>query len=273
MAESREARGTDAQRDPHVAVREAEGALRELVRRILQAQRGDGWLDQSGLTDERLEILRSRRTEEGRRRLGQTADDDLLSYADLSDLGRIIVKHWESFSPVLGAKKTFDVFIDRLEALRNPDAHHRSLWPYEVDLVFGISGYLRQLVATSRASEDTLDQFWPRFESVTDNFGNKCIWPTSFNLTGQIVHAGDELSFQVAAWTPAAKPLEFSVSVGNIGRTAVDWTTSHILGFRLLDDDIERAILIYIRLRQPGVPKAREHLSLAYIGVPRSEVA
>jgi hypothetical protein len=246
---------------------EAESALRELVTRILRAQLGEEWLGNAGLPEERLLVLEARQTVESKKRRGQRPEQDLLSYSDVSDLRRIIVKNWQLFSPALNDRKTFDVFIDRLEALRNPDAHHRALWPYEVNLLLGISGYFRQLVAASRTIEDKLDQFYPRFESVTDNFGNVCTWPERYKRTDQVVRSGDELSFQIAAWTPRPEPLEFIASVGLLLGDN-QWTTSNVLTLRLTDADMTRNVSLYIRLRQPGMPQVSESLSFDYVGVP-----
>ena len=40
-------------------------------------------------------------------------------------------------------RKTFDVYMDRLEEFRNPPMHSRTLVPFEVALVEGMTGEIR----------------------------------------------------------------------------------------------------------------------------------
>ena len=121
----------DTTRDPHEAIREAENALRNLIAEILESTLGARWLEESGIVTERLELLRKRKEEEEKRRPLQRPDERLLYYADLSDLRKVIEKHWDQFQPILRDKREFEVFFDKLEDFRNPDAHQRGLWPYD----------------------------------------------------------------------------------------------------------------------------------------------
>lgn len=258
-------------RDPHEAVREAENALRELISSVLQRDLGPEWLDASGLSSERLALLPQRLAEEQKRRPQQKAESRLIYYADLPDLTTIIRKHWEKFKPFLGDRKEFDVFIDRLEDLRNPDAHHRGLWPYEIDLIYGISGTFRQAVASARTQLSQVDQFYQRFEQVIDNFGNS--WtPNQFGftiLTTSVLRPGDHLTYRLSVWNPTQEQLELGVQI-NLARTV--WTTDlGLIDVVLTDADIDRHVEVFVRLRSP---RDREHgrsgatVCFTYIGLP-----
>jgi Swt1-like HEPN len=261
-----------ADRDPHEAVREAENALRELISSVLQRDIGPDWLDKSGLSAERLARLPDRLREEQQRRPLQKADSRPIYYTDLPDLTTIVSKHWDKFKPFLGDKKDFDVFIGRLEDLRNPEGHHRGLWPYEVDLAFGISGTFRQALASARSELDQLDRHYPRFEEITDNFGNS--WTPSYILatmpTKSVVHSGDRITFRIDAWNPTPEPVEFEVWV--VGGTVVHWTTQTMIAISLADEEINRSVFVEVKLRS-----ARDRLSnksvvpsvtFAYAGIP-----
>jgi hypothetical protein len=195
----------------------------------------------------------------------------LLYYSDLYDLQTIIDKHWERFKPVLGDRRETDVFLNKLNDLRNPDAHQRGLWPFEQQLVLGISGHFRQAVAVSR-KQVGLDKYYPRFERVTDNFG--------FTLssggisTEQPVKAGQELTYRISAWNPdPEQPLEFSAAVGVTNKNETGWTMSDTLTVRLRPEDIERQVMVLIIVRGSRTKLLRPYagdqlVTFSYVGIP-----
>jgi hypothetical protein len=256
-------------RDPHEAIREAENALRDLIFEVLEPALGEGWLEQSGLTPERLGYLQQRNEEEQKRRHLQRPEERLLYYADLGDLRNIVDKNWEKFKPVLRDKSEFRIFMDKLEDLRNPDAHQRGLWPYEIDLAFGISGQMRQALAVSRRRVDDLNKYYPRFERVTDNFG---FTVTDRNVTtGKTVRPGDRLTYRISAWNPDSNhPLEFCIAI--LLRMVTDWTTDDVISCVLTDEDIDRTMSVDIRLRGERGKKRGlnfdEAVAFYYVGVP-----
>jgi hypothetical protein len=200
-------------RDPHEAIREGENALRALIEDRLQKAFDASWLEKSGLTPERLKRLEDRKVEEQKRRPLQEAEQRPLYYADVTDLRTIIESHWGLIKPVLGDKKETEVFLDKLEDLRNPDSHQRSLWPYEVDLVYGISGHFRQALAVSRSEADELDTYYPRFERVVDSFGNVISHPETSTFFDHRVRPGTSITYQVEAWNPDIEPLSFRLDI------------------------------------------------------------
>ena len=78
-----------SEHDTHVTIREAENTFRDFISSVLADKLGSGWLEQSGLSPERIDKIRGRQSEEQRRRPLQKADDRPLYFADLTDLGII----------------------------------------------------------------------------------------------------------------------------------------------------------------------------------------
>jgi hypothetical protein len=258
--------------DPHEAIREAENALRDLIAEILEPLLGADWLQQSGLTPERLATLAQRKVAEEKARPLQTPEERLLYYSDLPDLQKIIDKHWERFKPVLGDRQETDVFLNKLNELRNPDAHQRGLWPYEQQLVFGISGHFRQAVAFSRKQVDDLNKYYPRFERVTDSFGFTV--SDGGVSTDRPVRAGDELTYRISAWNPEPEhPLELKAGVGVGQENGTGWSASDTLMVRLRPQDIERNLYIFIALRGDRTKRLRPNSAdqmvwFIYTGIP-----
>lgn len=238
------------ERDPHIAVREGENALRDLITLVMQEKYGDDWLKHSGLTHERLDRLPVARDTERKRRPLQTPEERLIYYAELPDLGTIIHKNWELFKPVLGDRKEFDVNFERLDDLRNPEAHNRDLWPYEIDLVFGISGTFRQALAGARSQSDNSDKYYPRFERVTDSLGHAVSYPQMSLNTGKSVKAGDRINYQLSAWDPSGEQPEFRIWIHGVRtRMVVDWTSADTVTVEFDEDLINRVIRVEIQMR------------------------
>ena len=263
------------ERDPHEAIRQAENALRDLIEETLSKAFATDWLLASGLSPERIVRLRERKGEEQKRRPLQKPEERLLYYADLTDLITIVGKQWPHLSPFLLDKKETEVYLARLEDLRNPDAHQRGLFPYEVDLVFGISGHFRQALALMRSAVDTLDKYYPRFESIVDNFGHAAKHPDIFmTRTETAIRAGDILVFKVSAWSPDDELLEFKVGFGYPAfKDVLPWTTDTTLTVVVAEEHIDRSVYYAIHVRGKRKKENNPHGAddvgwFNYIGIP-----
>lgn len=268
-------------RDPHEAISQAENALRDLIEETLFKAFGADRLFASGMSNERIARLGERKEEEQKRRPLQKPEERLLYYADLTDLITIVGKQWPHLSHFLLDKKETEVYLGRLEDLRNPDAHQRGLFPYEVDLVFGISGHFRQALALMRSEVDTLDKYYPRFEQIVDNFGHVAKHPTPMISTGRAIRAGDTLVFKVSAWSPDTEPLEFRVGRGFPAFELEPWTTDTTLTVLVKEEHIEREVSYSIQLRgkrtrerdsskSDAVSKADAAVWFSYVGIPHA---
>jgi hypothetical protein len=191
------------------ALTAVENVLRDLVEETLHAQFGDEWLAESGLSSDRTAALAQRREEERQRREGaHKVEERLIYYSDLSDLDRILKKNWQLFAPCLGDHKTMEIYMNRLIDFRHPDRHGRDLLPFEQQLLFGITGEIRNKITIFSSEKDPSQNYFPRIEYVRDSFGNVAK-PGLNTDTGLILHAVDEVIFTCVAWDPKGEPVKW----------------------------------------------------------------
>jgi hypothetical protein len=152
--------------EPYEAISSLEASLRALILDVL----GETWIDQ---TDISVEELERRRAEEIARRKGAAVEQNLLAYAHIYELRKIIHKNWEKFKPALLDKKHFDVYMDRVEDFRNAPMHSRELLPFERDLLSGIVGQIRNLTTLFRSQKGPDRKHYPVAESIVDSFGTQ----------------------------------------------------------------------------------------------------
>ncbi|MFW2513308.1 Swt1 family HEPN domain-containing protein [Demequina sp. SO4-13] len=223
--------------DPADSVRIAETDLRRLVRSVLEQELGPNWLAKSGLSEQRLERIPERMSEEAKRRKSVVTSIDPLDFLEVTDLATIISKHWAEFKPILGDKKHIDTYMSRLASFRNPSAHSRPLMAHEKMLLAGIAGEIRNLVTIHRSSQDVTGDYYPVIESVHDNFGH-ATGPTGLeNMhivpTNKWLQVGDVLRWECAGRDPQGRELTWRVAhhgrrpIQAIGETAsLEWTVS-----------------------------------------------
>lgn len=160
--------------DASLSLRTLERVLRRLIEDVLRSTHGASWVDELGVPPERVGGWRLRLEEESKRRTGGISSSSLLDYSEFTDLRLIVHKHWETFRPCFRDKKQFNVYMERLSDLRNPDAHARPLLPFERPLMLGMSDELRQMVAIYRSEAKVgTPQLFPYIESLRDSYGHE----------------------------------------------------------------------------------------------------
>jgi hypothetical protein len=218
----------DEQSPPRLDVGEAissvENSMRDVISRVLEHAYGASWFDHLGVPPERLERWKERREEEPKRRPGGQVDDRLLFYSEFHDLGTIIKKNWEGgFKDCFLNRRRFDVYMDRLEAFRNPDAHSRALLPFEEHLAVGMAGELRQEITVylSSGAGSPEPEHFARIEEVTDSFGLRAAGRATtggtgvvLNSEGPVLRPGERVMFRGTAWDPQGGDLWWRITVG-----------------------------------------------------------
>jgi len=114
-----------------------------------------------------------------------------------------------------------EVWLDELGRFRDPDAHRRELLPHQKHLAVGIAGEIRTRLVRYRSKQETSEDYFPRIESVRDNFGN--LFPSepgSYVLTETILRPNDIIDFVITASDPCDAQLEYGI------RTNIDHNTS-----------------------------------------------
>lgn len=233
------------------ALKDTENALRDFISLVLKNIYGDNWIDESGVSKERIEKWNERKLSEEKRQTSGVVEERLIYYADFYDLKTILKKHWnDEFHKVFGAWKTFEVMLSELEKLRNPDAHRRELLPHQKHLVLGISGEIRNRLIRYRNKMDSIEDVFPRIESVRDSLGH--IWTPDQNTyileTGSILRPNDVIEFVITASDPKGEQLEYGLDFFRIGSETI-WQEDNSFTIKLLESHISKQFSIKLSIR------------------------
>lgn len=232
--------------EPGEAIGLVETDLRNLVLEVL----GPEWLAKSKCDPA---VLKERVEAEVKRRPGGVVDRNLIGYTEFYELGEIIECNWTDFAPVWRSKQYFKAVFSRLSDFRNPDAHNRSLLPFEVALVEGWAGEIRNTVTLYRSGKSVDMEYYPLAESVTDSFGTVAgIKPSGVHNTGEVVPirlgVGDTVQFACRGWDPQGRDITWTLI--RIGRGEIDRQvgTAVTLTWAVEEADVGEscAVLIYM---------------------------
>ncbi len=231
-------------------LRDAENSLRDFIAFILSKDKAD-WIDLCGVSPERISKWKERKLTDTKRQRTGVVDERLIYYADFYDIKTILKKNWTGeFSNALGEWKTFEVYLEALENLRDADAHRRELLPHQKYLAMGISGEIRSRIVRYRSKMETPEDCFPRIESARDSLGNLWVPSTGPQLkmvsTNCTLRPDDILEFVVTASDPDDLPLEYCLSDSTSTRI---WQTESTLQHRIEEKDIGKLFVIELFIR------------------------
>jgi hypothetical protein len=193
-------------------LKDTENALRDFISSVLTKKFGANWIEQCGVTPEKVKKWQERKAVEEKRQKFGVVDERLIYYANFNDLKPILHKNWPEFSEALGDWKTMEVWLDELGRLRDPDAHRRELLPHQKHLAIGIAGEIRTRLVRYRSKQETSEDYFPRIESARDNFGN--VFPFlmgGLGYTKTILRPNDVIDFVITASDPFDDKLEYGI--------------------------------------------------------------
>jgi len=232
------------------ALKDAENALRDFVSNILIKKFGADWINQCSVPPERIETWKERKSVEEKRQKFGTVEERLIYYADFYDLKTILHKNWPGeFKEALGDWKTMEVWLDELGRLRDPDAHRRELLPHQKHLAVGIVGEIRTRIVRYRSKQETAEDYFPRIESVRDNFGN--IYPSDTGIiviTKTILRPNDVIEFVITASDPLDAKLEYGFSTNFEWDTI--WQEENYISIRILEY-VRKHFKVELYIRSP----------------------
>jgi hypothetical protein len=199
--------------EPHEAIALVEVVLRRLILAVI----GDEWKADKSVDLARLE---DKQNAEVAGRRGMIASDDLIRYLEFTQLKEIIDHRWNDFTAVLGKQKYFDTYMDRLAAFRNPTMHARPLYGFEVELVNGIAGEIRQMTGIYRSSGRGQDMtYYPTIESITDNYGRESNATSPAKPDKIPINVGDVVTFHCNAVDPQDRELAWTMWIQSSSRS------------------------------------------------------
>lgn len=237
----------DITQDITQALKDTENSLRDFIAVVLRGKLGESWLENCGVSSERLEKWKERKAEEEKRQESGVVEQRLIYYADFYDLRTILKKHWSGeFSDALGDWKTMEVWLGELEKLRDPDAHRRELLPHQKHLILGIAGEIRTRLIRYRSKKETSEDYYPRIESARDSLGNiKTYGDDSGPNTGMRLRVGDEIDFVITATDPLGEPLQYAI----YKFIYTEWQDSNVISLKLTEQNVQKdfSVLIVIK--------------------------
>lgn len=179
--------------EPAHAVAAIENALRLAIRELLP-----GW--ERDMTAPALAKLQEKAEVEQRRRDGATTPRSLLDYTELHQLADLVIRKWETFKPIFDDKARTQVLLDLAGDYRNPAAHNRELLDFEVELLSGGAGQIRNQVALFRSTSAEQARFYPKIESAVDSFGRQGQGTGGFGVESKVrVDVGDVITIKARA--------------------------------------------------------------------------
>ena len=199
------------------ALKDTENSLRDFIASTLKDSQGEDWITDCGVSIDRIEKWKERKEIEVKRQDTGTVEERLIYYADFYDLRTILKKNWaDEFLKVFGEWKTLEVYLNILGKYRDVEAHRRELLPHQKDLVNGICGEIRNNLIRYRSKKETGEDYFPRIESVRDNFGNTWVQGESSGvIANTILRPGDILDFVVTASDPQGSKLKYCIYIAD----------------------------------------------------------
>lgn len=196
--------------EPSAALQSIETSLRLIVELRLPE-----W--QSQLSQPKLDALTEKHREEHRRRDGVVASDRLLDYTDTYLLTDLILKNWELFKATFDDKRRTEAFFGVLADVRNAIAHSRDLAPFERELLSGVAGHIRNMVAMDRGKSDPSAAFYPLIERASDAF-NEAGARTEYSVSTPLkrLNVGDVVVFELSAYEARAKSNRWTVDAPHL---------------------------------------------------------
>lgn len=128
-----------------------ERQLRHLVHDLLTRQFGPEWASDPaiGLGPEWWAELQEKARADHGAQPNVVVSELPIAYAEFSDLGKLVEKHWPLFMPVFHDTRFWTYYSDA-ERLRNIVKHHRDITPAQAALLVGIAGELEDVITVWR---------------------------------------------------------------------------------------------------------------------------
>lgn len=261
------------------ALSQLENTLRDLAQRLLSRDDADdAWLAACGVTANQLREWRRRRDSERIRRPGGQMEPCLLYYADLRPLFDLMLNNWDAgFNECFPDQAAFRVYADRLCAFRNPDAHSRSLMPFERHLAIGMAGQIRQEVTLFLSRGGRLErERWPRIEEVVDNYGLRATGMSGGGRRAEsvvVLRPGATVTFSCRAWDPDGLEPDGILEVIGVGELATKRGLSVEIEWAVDATHVGERVNVVFWLRSPRahhrhLPRLDDQAELAYSVVP-----
>lgn len=170
--------------------------------------------------------------------------------------------------------------MDRIEGFRNPTMHARPLYGFEVDLVRGIAGEIRNMTAIYRSAKGQDMQYYPTIEVITDSFHREATYAMPATDSAA-VNVGDVITFECRAIDPQDRELTWSARIigsAIVGpeRFAKQVGSEVTITWEVSDEDVGENVLMLISVTSNGKYHRRhgydDRASLTFEVLPPDEL-
>lgn len=242
---------------------DAENALRDFIAVVLHKKLGEQWVENCGVSDERIKQWKERQAVEKKRQKSGIVEGRLLYYADFYDLQTMLKKNWSGeFSEAFGDWRRMDVWLGELGKLRDPDAHRREIMPHQKHLIVGISGEIRTCIVRYRSKRETSEDYYPRIESIRDNLGNRFSYGDSGWIhTKMKLRVGDVLEYIISASDPMGEPVKYGIYSG----AKAEWQDSNVVKLSITESCVRKDYEVILVIKSKRKYHASGHYDDATI--------
>ncbi len=190
---------------------EYENTLRRIISLIIGTEDSAKF----NISPERISIWKEKREAENKKYKGSNIESRLIYYSDFYDLKIIVHKNWEIIKDILIDKKRFESNFDQIEAFRNTISHGREIFPFQENLIIGITGDLKSLLVKYHNKNMDANDYFIRILKISDNLGNQ--WEIGKgNLSGLItkstIQVNDTVNIKVEAYDPKNREITYNFS-------------------------------------------------------------
>ncbi|NNC82143.1 MAG: hypothetical protein HKN79_01075 [Flavobacteriales bacterium] len=191
-------------------IHDAENSLREFIHTIMSTEHGEEWYKKLPKVKKMIKRWEEKKIPETHGPNAIKGEEKLIQYASMDDIRTILDNYWENgFHELFEDKQILDVYLRIISDYRDPDSRRRELFVHQKHLLLGISGEIRNRIATWR-SKSEMGGVYARIESVRDNLGNS--WnPGDVRKvkTDHTLRVGDQLEFIITAADPEDSELQY----------------------------------------------------------------
>lgn len=129
------------------SIERIERMLRNVVDVVMSKEYGQDWLvSQSNDLELDLETIRGRISQEKSRLSPFSIPEPYISYLEFLELIKIIFKKKTLFESIFDNIGRIEVYLKRVNDLRNTKKHHRELQYYHLSLLEGIAGEIEEII-------------------------------------------------------------------------------------------------------------------------------
>jgi hypothetical protein len=248
--------------EPSVALTVCENALRELMRQAFSAAWGTNWVEKISTSEQRAGWAERAAADQAHTRKGVAQVPALeLEYSQFYELVDFADKHWDQLAPALGKKKMTLPQLERFDDLRDRVAHGRTLLEFERELMSGIAGQIRNQVTIYMSSRDDFGDYYPRIDSVIDEFGYQVVSDAAtgdrelmgFKNTGQVLRPGMTVRFPCRGTDPQGRDLTWRLYVmGDVEEVVAASGDEATLTWVVRESDVRASAAAEIHMRSSG---------------------